>query len=197
MVTFSNGSIAHVGVISVGGGNFTNDIAIGLKTTQSYAELLKLKSGCALMDLVLPEETVEVESVGGRPSQTIQRRELCSILEARADETLKIIKAFLEIQGSMKNLGSGVVVTGGASLLDGYLEMCDFTFDVPVRMGMPLYEGNMRDTIQHPQCAGIMGLLKYAHTIKKKTFVVDGKDSIGQAMQGMRKGIKDFFANLL
>lgn len=162
MITFFQGSVIHAGLLPLGGHNFTHDVAIGLKTTQSHAETLKRKYGCALPEMTGEDEAIEVESVGGRKPRTLMRRDLCEVLEARAEETLELIHLDLEEKGLLGKLGSGVVLTGGGSLLHGLVEMGDFVLDVPVRRGWPEKVGGLVDVVRQPSCSTVVGVLMFA-----------------------------------
>lgn len=168
VLTYSQGSVIHTGVVPVGGNNFTHDVAMGLRTTQIDAENLKKKHGCALPSMIAEEETIEVEGVGGRQKRTIARKNLCEVLEARAEETLQLIKKEMEKINVLDNLGSGVVLTGGSSQLLGLVEMGDFIFDVPVRKGIPMGVGGLTDIIKCSSYATAVGLLKYGYAQSKK-----------------------------
>lgn len=161
MITFYQGSVIHTGLLPVGGQNFTHDVAIGLKTTQNHADMLKRKYGCALPEMINEDEAIEVESVGGRKPRTLMRRDLCEILEARGEETLELIHTTLMELGLIGKLGSGVVLTGGGSLLHGLVEMGDFVLDVPVRRGWPEKVGGLVDLARQPSCSTVVGLLLY------------------------------------
>lgn len=168
MITFFQGSVIHTGLLPVGGQNFTHDVAIGLKTTQVYSESLKRKYGCALPEMVTEDEAIEVESVGGRKPRTLMRRDLCEVLEARAEETLELIHQDLEQNGLLGKLGSGVVLTGGASLLQGLVEMGDFVLDVPVRRGWPEKVGGLVDVVRQPACSTVVGVLLHGLAQEKE-----------------------------
>lgn len=172
MITFFQGSVIHTGLIPIGGHNFTHDVAIGLKTTQTHAETLKRKYGCALPEMVGEDEAIEVESVGGRKPRTLMRRDLCEVVEARSEETLELIHQNLEEKGLLKKLGSGVVLTGGGSLLHGMVEMGDFVLDVPVRRGIPEKVGGLVDVVRQPSCSTVVGVLLYglSHEQERKDF---------------------------
>jgi len=168
MITFFQGSVIHTGSIPVGGANFTHDVAIGLKTTQNHAESLKRKYGCSLPEMITEDEAIEVESVGGRKPRTLMRRDLCEVLEARSEETLELIHKALEEQGLLSKLGSGVVLTGGGSLMQGLVEMGDFVLDVPVRRGWPERVGGLVDVVRQPSCSTVVGALQYALSLEKE-----------------------------
>lgn len=171
MITFHQGSVIHTGLLPVGGQNFTHDVAIGLKTTQNHADSLKRKFGCALPEMVGEDDAIEVESVGGRKPRTLMRRDLCEILEARAEETLELIHTALSEQGLLSKLGSGVVLTGGGSLLHGLIEMGDFVLDVPVRRGWPEKVGGLVDVVRQPSCSTVVGVMMYGLSLDKDTKV--------------------------
>jgi cell division protein FtsA len=169
MITFFQGSVIHTGLLPVGGHNFTHDVAIGLKTTQNFGENLKRKFGCALPEMVSEDEAIEVESVGGRKPRTLMRRDLCEVLEARSEETLELIHQALEEKGLLSKLGSGVVLTGGGSLLHGLIEMGDFVLDVPVRRGWPEKVGGLVDVVRQPSCSTVVGLMLYGLSQEKES----------------------------
>ncbi len=176
MITFFQGSVIHTGILPVGGQNFTHDVAIGLKTTQTYSDMLKKKYGCALPEMVSEDEAIEVESVGGRKPRTLMRRDLCEVLEARSEETLELIHLDLEEKGLLTKLGSGVVLTGGGSLLHGLVEMGDFVLDVPVRRGWPEKVGGLVDVVRQPSCSTVVGVLLYGLSQDKESQHSRGTD---------------------
>src|SRR3569623_1239498 len=69
---FTEGSIRHTAVIPIAGDQVTNDIAVALRTPTQYAEEIKLKYACALPQLAMADETIEVPSVGERPPQRVR-----------------------------------------------------------------------------------------------------------------------------
>ena len=58
-------------------------------------------------------------------------------------------------------LGSGVVITGGVSQLNGLLEMGDFALDIPVRRGVPDKVSGLTDVVKSSHYATAVGLLLY------------------------------------
>ncbi len=161
LIIYNNGSVAYTAVLPVGGSYFTHDIAVGLRTPQDCAEEIKKKHGSALLNLINEEETIEVKSVGGRESRTVLRKNLCEVIEPRAEEILNLIKAEIAKSGLQSQLGSGMVLSGGGSLLDGLVEMGEFIFDIPVRRGLPTQVGGLTDVVRSPLYSAPVGLLKY------------------------------------
>ena len=158
---FERGSLWHTGVIGVGGDHFTNDVAVGLRTPVPEAEKVKRKHGCALAAMVDDEETIEVASVGGRRPRVMARRILAEILQPRAEEIFNLVWDEIRRAGYEKSLNSGIVLTGGAALLDGVAEVAEQIFDLPIRRGCPADFGGLVDHINSPAFATAAGLLRY------------------------------------
>ncbi|MDZ4662118.1 MAG: cell division protein FtsA [Pseudomonadota bacterium] len=161
LIIYVHGSVAYTSILPIGGQYFTHDVAVGLRTPQDSAEEVKKKYGSSLLRLITEEETVEVKSVGGRENRMVLRKNLCEILEPRAEETLNLIQNEITKSGLIVHLGSGVVMTGGASLLDGLVEMGEFIFDIPVRRANPANVGGLTDVVKSPMFATAVGLLLY------------------------------------
>ena len=198
LIYYINGSVAHTSVIPVGGQHFTHDVAIGLRTPQINAEDLKTKFGCALASLVPEEDIIEVEGVGGRKSRSMRRRELAEVLEPRAEETLQLIQDDLRHSGLLPLLGSGVVLTGGASQLEGLVEMGEFVFDVPVRRGQPSHVGGLMEVVKSGSFATSVGLLICGRNQRKQHRGLATESSDSAHTWNLRFGekIKSFFEDV-
>ena len=162
LAIFLDGTLRHTAAVGVGGQILTNDLTIGLRTTTSAAEKLKINHGCCLSPLVPPDEYVEVPGLGSRPSRKLSRQVLAEILEPRVEELLEIINTELERSGLKPRLGSGAVITGGSSLLPGLVEMADQIFDLPTRIGYPRKLPGLAEEVYHPRLATAVGLVLYA-----------------------------------
>ena len=160
---FERGSLWHTGVVALGGDHFTNDIAVGLRTPIPDAEKTKRRSGCALAALVDEEQTIEVASVGGRQPRIMSRRILSEVLQPRAEEIFHQLWDEIRRAGYERSLHSGIVLTGGGSILDGMPEIADQIFDLPIRRGCPVGVGGLTDHVNSPAFATAVGLVMYAH----------------------------------
>ena len=200
IVYYVNGSVAHTAVVPVGGSHFTNDIAVGLRTPQFAADALKKKYGSAVASLVSEDDIVEVEGVGGRKIRTIPRKELAHIIEARAEECLSMIANNIRSSGLQAALGSGIVMTGGTSSLDGIIEMGEFIFDIPVRRGLPRQVGGLRDVVKGGEFATSIGLLMHALEQKKDYYVRKDtsrfSNNRNDSFDGVSSKVKKFFNDL-
>jgi cell division protein FtsA len=191
---FVGGALVHTGVINIGGNHITNDIAVGLRTPQVEAEKLKVRHGGCMKELIAPEETIEVPGVGGRQPRIVARRLLAEIIEPRTEEIFQLIKAEIEKTGYTDLVGSGVVITGGCSLLEGMPELAELVFEMPVKRGYPSGMGGMRDIVNSPKYATGVGLLKYAANKMAAKNHRSMSDGVGQRMKHMVNGwFKDLF----
>ncbi|MDQ6954507.1 MAG: cell division protein FtsA [Mariprofundaceae bacterium] len=159
---FINGAIHHTAVIPIGGDHLTNDLVIGLRTSAREADLLKIKYGSCMVEMIAPDEQVEVPSVGGREPRPMPRQIMAQILEPRVHELFELIKAELQRSGYQELIAAGLVLTGGSSLLEGMIELAEETFDgLPVRRGCPEGIGGLADVVSSPIYATGVGLLLY------------------------------------
>ncbi len=200
LVYILNGSVAHTGVIPLGGVHFTQDVAVGLRTPQANAEILKKKHGCALASLVADDEVIDVEGVGGRKPRAVPKKELAMILEARAEECMNMISNNIRMSGLQPLLGSGIVLTGGASQLDGLVEMGEFIFDIPLRRGFPMAVEGLRDVVKGSEFSTSIGLLQYAYEQKKDLYMNQHESMVTsvltESMGDFSNKVKKFFTDL-
>jgi cell division protein FtsA len=161
ILLYIDGGIAHCSVIPVGGNNITNDIAAGLRTPMAEADRLKRLSGCALGRMVGDEEEIEVPGVGGHPPRRTARRVLSDIIEPRVEEIFAVIRKRIEDTGMLEQLSAGVVLTGGAVLLEGMPEFAEEILGMPVRIGFPTGVKGITQLVHGPQYATGVGLVKY------------------------------------
>jgi cell division protein FtsA len=158
---FVDGAIKHTSVLSLGGNHLTNDIAVGLRTPMAEAEKIKQKYGCCYTSMVGKDETIEVPSVGGRKPRVLSRQLLSEILEPRMEEIFTLVNRELVKSGFDDQIASGVVITGGTSILEGMPELAEQIFNLPVRRGVPQNIGGLVDVVNSPVYATGVGLVVY------------------------------------
>ena len=122
---FTDGAIRHTAVIPIAGDQVTNDIAVALRTPMQHAEEIKKQYGCALTQLAHGDESIEVPSVGDRAPRTLARQTLAEVIEPRIEELYTLVAAELRRSGFEDLVGSGVVLTGGSSKLQGMVELAE------------------------------------------------------------------------
>ena len=163
IAVYTNGAIRHTAVIPIAGDHITRDLAQALRTPYHAAERIKTYHGVALEDLDGLDEMVEVPSVGNRPPRQIARRNLASVIGPRVEEILLLTLNALRHAGYPEELlTSGIVLTGGASLLRGVVELTEEVFNLPARIGVPHDSGHLSERIRNPRYSTAMGLLEAA-----------------------------------
>ena len=123
IAVFTNGAIRHSAVIPIAGDQVTNDIAVALRTPTKYAEEIKVKHACALTKLVDSNEMIEVPSVAQRPVRRLSKRSLADVVSARYEELFALVQAELRRSGFEDLVAAGIVLTGGAALVDGVVDL--------------------------------------------------------------------------
>ena len=190
IAVFTAGSIKHTAVLPVGGNYLTSDIATGLRTPLADAEKIKIKYGCAFSALIAKEETIEVPSVGGREPREVSRQILGRIVAPRMEEILTLAYKEIVKSGYEDILAAGVVLTGGAALLEGITELAEQIFNMPVRRGRPTGIGGLNDMVKSPMYATGVGLVLYGSKHISKNAFIQGSGSL---FVNMLKKIKKWF----
>ncbi|MEN9722561.1 MAG: hypothetical protein RJB38_547 [Pseudomonadota bacterium] len=191
---FKDGAIVHTGVLAIGGHHITNDISVGLRAPISEAEKIKIDYGCALASLVNSDDTIEVAGVGGRKPRILSRRLLAEIIEPRVEEIFQLIHTEIQKSGFANVLSGGVVITGGSTLLEGMPELAECVFEMPVKRGLPMGIGGLRDVVNSPKYATGVGLLKYgARQLSRTRFPIREKNIYDKVRGSMRSWMKDLF----
>ncbi len=194
LAIFSDNSIRHTAVLAIGGNNLTHDIALGLRTPMEQAERIKRRYGCALASMIDRNETIEVPSVAGRKPRVLSREILGEILEPRVEEIFALINREILKSGYAELLASGLVVTGGSSLLPGIPELAEQVMDMPVRLGIPTSIGGLVDVVSNPMYATGVGLVLYGykHRDKRKQFSKNDNKNIWQkVISAMKRWFKE------
>jgi len=103
-----------------------------------------------------------VPSVGGRPTRILSRHLLAEIIEPRAEEIFGLVSREIKRTGYEEMVASGVVITGGCSILEGMPEVAEKVLDLPVRRGVPAHVGGLVDIVNNPMYSTAVGLILYA-----------------------------------
>jgi cell division protein FtsA len=159
IAVFTLGAIRHTAVIPIAGEQITNDIAMALRTPTKDAEEIKRRFGCALRELADPNQMVEVPGVGDRAARQLSRQTLAEVIEPRVEELYSLIQAELRRSGFEELLSSGIVITGGSSVMQGMVELGEEIFHMPVRVGAPNYAGSLAEVVRNPRYSTAVGLL--------------------------------------
>jgi cell division protein FtsA len=190
IAVFADGSIKNTAVLGLGGYHLTNDIAVGLRTPFDEAERIKKKFGVASTRYLGSDDVITVPSVGGRRPREISRKILCEIIEPRVEEILSLARQEIAKAGLEDKIPSGVVLTGGASALEGMSELAEEVFESPVRRGTPMHIGGLQDVVRSPMYATGVGLVLFGHSKRRSQqgsrFRIRDESIFGRVKQRMR-----------
>ncbi len=183
IAVFWDGSIRHSGVVPLGGKNVTNDIAIGLRTTVEQAEQLKMVHGSAMISLVDPDDMMDVTGIAGRPSRSISRNVLASIIEPRMEEILSLAAREIKKANPPEALAAGAILTGGGAQLPGVVDLAEQILDLPAKIGVPRGIDGLPENMTTPEFATLAGLVNYGF-------------KHGAGLDSRRGGVRSFFKRI-
>jgi cell division protein FtsA len=192
LAVFAGKNIKHTFVLALGGNNLTNDIAIGLRAPYAEAEKIKTRYGTCLSEDIGRDETIEVPGMGGREPRKLPRQILAEILEPRCEEIFSLINREVYRAGMENVIPSGVVLTGGSSLLGGVTEIAESVFGLPTRQGKPQGIGGLVDVVNNPMYATGVGLVLYGAKRKSaKKFRIRDDNIFNRVMTRMKKWFQE------
>ncbi|MGL4605033.1 MAG: cell division protein FtsA [Iodobacter sp.] len=194
LAIFIGGAIRHTAVIPIAGDQVTNDIAMALRTPTSEAESIKLQYGVALRHMSDPAQMIEVPGVGERGARQMSRHTLAEVIEPRIEELYGLVQQELRRSGFEGRLSSGIVITGGAAMMPGMVELGEEIFHMPLRMGTPKYVGGLAEVVKNPRYSTAVGLLLIAREQLLKNPVHRGKEgSMGDVFSRMKSWFQNTF----
>jgi cell division protein FtsA len=164
LIVHFEGAVRHTAVIPIGGEHFTNDIAVGLRTPIPEAEKMKRLWGERDPEQA-GDPVIEVKSVGERPSRVASYSMLSEIIEPRASELIEHLHAELSRAGCLKQLGSGLVLTGGGAKLGGLAPLAEQGLGVPVRLGVPQGLEKMGEILADATFSAAVGLIIHGNRL--------------------------------
>ena len=186
LAVFPQGAIRHTAVIPIAGDQVTNDIAMALRTPTAEAEEIKIRHGVAMHTLADASEMIEVPGVGDRPPRKLSRQALADVIEPRVCELYELVQAELRRSGYEELLSSGIVLAGGAAVMQGMVELGEEVFHMPVRIGYPKYDGALADVVCEPRYANAMGLVMEGAAQKRRGIQARQTRNVGQVFSRMR-----------
>jgi len=186
-VIFEKDSLKCSQVLAIGGNHITNDIAIGLHISTQEAEKIKKKYGAGL--------DMETNTNNQENPNYFSPYQLSEIVQPRIAETIRIVKEEIERADFVNLIASGVVLTGGSSLLKGMTSTVRDIFNLPTRVGAPNLAHQLEDISNKPSYSTCIGLLQHGSDFRKfgGTSRFENKNLIGKMTGGVKKIFGDFF----
>ncbi len=164
-IVYHNGVVRQSGVIAIGGDHITNDLCIGLRIPITRAEKLKIEEGSAILENLSGAEKITLKNDTGFSGKEIDRSMLNHIIHSRLHELFLILRNRIQEVVPVHLLGSGIILTGGCSLIKGIREVAESVFEVPVHFAHAQSVTGPTSAFDNPQLSTCIGLVKYAHAV--------------------------------
>lgn len=164
MVIFVDGSPVFTKVIPIGGNIITKDIAQVCRISEDVAEQLKVRYGTCVVEKSNANNMITIPRPYGQDPIQISEYNLAQIIYCRVqEEIINVIKSEVENSGYKDRLYAGLVLTGGGANLRNIKELCQFSLQLPTRVGIPdnSFAHNIPTELKHPMFATALGLLKF------------------------------------
>ncbi len=167
---FENNTFISLHVFGIGSLDITKDIALGMRITPEEAESVKL---------------------GAVNFQSISKKRLDDIIEARLSDIFELIDKYLKKIGRSGLLPAGAVIIGGGSRLPATESVAKTILKIPIRIGhvdLPSTKGTLKDNTVLV-AYGTTQLPKEQQSASKSPTHLDG--------EGFIATIKTFFKQLM
>ncbi len=167
-VCYKGNSMIYNGFIPVGSNHITNDLSVMLHTPPIAAERIKTEYGSLTKDYTPNNELgvtkVKIPRIGDEDTNSeVALDYIQTIIHARVEEVLVLVKNQLKKSGILDNVGSGVVITGGMSSLEGIKPLAEKIYEgIPISVSNPKNIKNGYLNFDDPSMSTIVGLLEYS-----------------------------------
>jgi len=152
--------LKHTAVIPLGGNIVTSDIHKGCQILYRYAEKVKVDYGDAISDIAPDNKVVSIPGINGRKKKEIPLKVLSKIIQARMEEIIEFVDYELRNSGVKNQLGAGIVITGGGSLLRQLVQLFIFKTGLEVKKASPgQYLSSDYKLVSSPVYSTAVGLL--------------------------------------
>ena len=175
IAAFQAGRLIHVDGFALGGHHVTMDLARGLNARIADAERIKTLYGTVLSGGSDERDMITVPPLNEHEreqAQFVSRATLVTIIKPRVEEILEMVRDRLAASPIAADRRSHVVITGGASQLNGLPELATRMLGRPVRLGRPLGIAGAPEAAKGPAFAVAAGLLVYPQAAHLEHFEV-------------------------
>lgn len=167
-VVYNAGLVKLAGSIGVGGDHITADICSGLSINRRQAEALKKNAGNAVLNRMAGEQNISIPAEGGFSGRVVRSSALHTIINARMEETFRLIAGQIEEQGLSGVLSAGILLTGGGSALEGTADLARQVFNAPAQTGKVQESMGLSTKREGARFAAVLGCARYAASQMKE-----------------------------
>ena len=162
---FMKKHMIYTDAVRMGGDHVTSDISMGLQVPMAMAERIKTVHGGLVATGMDDREMIGIGGETGdweHDRRTASRAELIGIMRPRVEEILEEVRVRLDAAGFEHLPSQQIVLTGGASQLQGARDLAVRILEKQVRMGRPLRIRGLAEAIAGPAFATGAGLIAHA-----------------------------------
>jgi cell division protein FtsA len=188
---YNKGNLLQTSVTPMAGNNITRDLAIGLRTTITHAEIVKIENGSADTENLDPVKEIAVDGISGRSSTNFKLSHISMIIQSRLSEFMEACYQFIKAAYPLELITAGVVLTGGTAKLKDIDGFTSELFNLPVKIGYPDLSrlSGAISRLEDPCYATSIGLLYYG---------LDGvKETKSSFLPKLKFGKENFFTKIL
>lgn len=183
---WKEGSLLHSQIIPLGGHHFTNDLAVALKIPHNEAERIKTQYGTVIDHQGRNESYITVQGLSGTKPREVPVSYVAEVLAARANELFDVVREVIMERNLQDEITGGFVITGGGALVRNLAELAEYSWEKPVKLGIPHAFGGMTTAMQHPKFSTVLGLLQETR-----------HESMAETHEEKREDESDMFLSLI
>jgi len=182
-IAYQKGAVVHTGVLGVGGDHLTNDIVSGPKIPYAKAEQLKKTEGSVILNPAEKEDRITLPGAYNFEERQLYRESLNTIMQARQAEIFEIILEDLQNAAFWPDFSGTIYLTGGASQVNGLLELASQIFPCPVELAHQFPFDGDQNYGRRPDLSTLLGLLHYARQAELEVPAKRGFARVGQSLR--------------
>jgi len=202
LAVFEEGELLHTAVIPIGSEHITADIAIGLRCPINLADRIKMEFGSASPDNFNKKDEIDISEIAKEEDaqdevETISRRYLAEIIEARVEEIFEKIDAELKKIDRSGMLPGGVYLVGGGTRLHDIVEVAKKQLRLPVCLGVNKNISTIIDKVNETEFFNALGLVVWGNQMQGASSRGNFKLPGGKAFNNTWQKVKDIFAGMI
>ena len=118
------------------------------------------------------------------------------IIEPRMEEIFSLVKREIVKSGYENLLPAGAVITGGSVIMEGSVDLVERILGMPVRLGIPMEVGGLKDIIANPIYSTGVGLVQYGATSPENSarkIRIRDENIFKKVFDSMKNWFQEFF----
>ena len=171
---FQEEGIVRSGIISKGGDDITQEIALAFDTSLEEAKRLKEDYGCSKSSVIKDEQFIEFEQAVNKDSHYLSSLQLSEVIEEAYIDILLTLKNELKHHELDTNIKSGFVLCGGGAQALGCEELVREFFTRRVKMGIVQHNriSGQETILMDYRYTGSIGLLLHQDDLSQEDFIM-------------------------